>query len=156
MKTSITIRLPSDLVMKLQTVLRSSSCPEQLLVLSSSIIRQSFPPSVHSLCSDLSQDSRTFSYVASVVLSQVSHRLFMFSLCSVHDVHLTNDLIFCRLEIKKMWSSFATICWKVLSLGCLTGWYLNMHFPFSLKWLLLIQRFSQMVKSITFVKYNTV
>uniref|UniRef100_A0A672K5A7 Adaptor related protein complex 5 subunit zeta 1 n=1 Tax=Sinocyclocheilus grahami TaxID=75366 RepID=A0A672K5A7_SINGR len=31
--------LPSDLVMKLQTVLRSSSCPEQLQVLSSSIIQ---------------------------------------------------------------------------------------------------------------------
>lgn len=62
-------------MLKLQAVLGSSSCPEQLLVLSSSIIRESVPPSVHSLCSDLSQDSRTFSYVASVVLSQVSHRL---------------------------------------------------------------------------------
>uniref|UniRef100_A0A8C1UH76 Adaptor related protein complex 5 subunit zeta 1 n=1 Tax=Cyprinus carpio TaxID=7962 RepID=A0A8C1UH76_CYPCA len=67
--------LPSDLVMKLQTVLRSSSCPEQLQVLSSSIIRESSPPSVHSLCSDPSHDSRTFSYVASVVLTQVSHIL---------------------------------------------------------------------------------
>uniref|UniRef100_A0A8C1ES97 Adaptor related protein complex 5 subunit zeta 1 n=1 Tax=Cyprinus carpio carpio TaxID=630221 RepID=A0A8C1ES97_CYPCA len=67
--------LPSDLVMKLQTVLRSSSCPEQLQVLSSSIIRESSPPSVHSLCSDPSHDSRTFSYVASVVLTQVSHML---------------------------------------------------------------------------------
>uniref|UniRef100_A0A673KEX4 AP-5 complex subunit zeta-1-like n=1 Tax=Sinocyclocheilus rhinocerous TaxID=307959 RepID=A0A673KEX4_9TELE len=67
--------LPSDLVMKLQTVLRSSSCPEQLQVLCSSIIRESFPPSVHSLCSDLSHDSRIFSYVASVVLTQVSHIL---------------------------------------------------------------------------------
>uniref|UniRef100_A0A8C2KIW3 AP-5 complex subunit zeta-1-like n=1 Tax=Cyprinus carpio TaxID=7962 RepID=A0A8C2KIW3_CYPCA len=67
--------LPSDLVMKLQTVLRSSSCPEHLQVLSSSIIRESSPPSVHSLCSDPSHDSRTFSYVASVVLTQVSHIL---------------------------------------------------------------------------------
>uniref|UniRef100_A0A673HTG1 AP-5 complex subunit zeta-1-like n=1 Tax=Sinocyclocheilus rhinocerous TaxID=307959 RepID=A0A673HTG1_9TELE len=67
--------LPSDLVMKLQTLLRSSSCPEQLQVLSSSIIRESFPPSVHSLCSDLSHDSRTSSHVASVVLAQVSHIL---------------------------------------------------------------------------------
>uniref|UniRef100_A0A9J7ZBK0 Adaptor related protein complex 5 subunit zeta 1 n=1 Tax=Cyprinus carpio carpio TaxID=630221 RepID=A0A9J7ZBK0_CYPCA len=67
--------LPSDLVRKLQTVLRSSSCPEQLQVLSSSIVRESSPPSVHSLCSDPSHDSRTFSHVASVVLTQVSHML---------------------------------------------------------------------------------
>ncbi|KAG1968523.1 AP-5 complex subunit zeta-1 isoform X2 [Pimephales promelas] len=73
--------LPSDLVMKLQTVLRSSSSPEQLQVLSSSIIRQSFPPSVHSLCSDLSQDSRTFSYVASVVLSQAGNKEDVIPLC---------------------------------------------------------------------------
>uniref|UniRef100_A0A673KEY0 AP-5 complex subunit zeta-1-like n=1 Tax=Sinocyclocheilus rhinocerous TaxID=307959 RepID=A0A673KEY0_9TELE len=76
--------LPSDLVMKLQTVLRSSSCPEQLQVLCSSIIRESFPPSVHSLCSDLSHDSRIFSYVASVVLTQVSHMLFIISLYQVN------------------------------------------------------------------------
>ncbi|ROL49454.1 AP-5 complex subunit zeta-1 [Anabarilius grahami] len=73
--------LPSDLVLKLQTVLRSSSCPEQLLVLSSSIIRESVPPSVHSLCSDLSQDSRTFSYVASVVLSQAGNKEDVIPLC---------------------------------------------------------------------------
>ncbi|XP_067238507.1 AP-5 complex subunit zeta-1 isoform X2 [Chanodichthys erythropterus] len=73
--------LPSDLVLKLQTVLHSSSCPEQLLVLSSSIIRESVPPSVHSLCSDLSQDSRTFSYVASVVLSQAGNREDVIPLC---------------------------------------------------------------------------
>uniref|UniRef100_A0A673HWI7 AP-5 complex subunit zeta-1-like n=1 Tax=Sinocyclocheilus rhinocerous TaxID=307959 RepID=A0A673HWI7_9TELE len=84
--------LPSDLVMKLQTLLRSSSCPEQLQVLSSSIIRESFPPSVHSLCSDLSHDSRTSSHVASVVLAQVSHMLFTISLYSVHK-HLSNHLI---------------------------------------------------------------
>uniref|UniRef100_A0A671RM00 AP-5 complex subunit zeta-1-like n=1 Tax=Sinocyclocheilus anshuiensis TaxID=1608454 RepID=A0A671RM00_9TELE len=72
--------LPSDLVMKLQTVLRSS-CPEQLQVLSSSIIRESFPPSVHSLCSDLSHDSRTFSYVASVVLSQAGNKEDVMPLC---------------------------------------------------------------------------
>ncbi|RXN03500.1 AP-5 complex subunit zeta-1-like protein [Labeo rohita] len=73
--------LPSDLVMKLQTVLRSSSCPEQLQVLSSSIIRESFPPSVHSLCSDLSQDSRTLSYVASVVLAQAGNKEDVMPLC---------------------------------------------------------------------------
>ncbi|XP_073694993.1 AP-5 complex subunit zeta-1 isoform X2 [Garra rufa] len=73
--------LPSDLVMKLQTVLRSSSCPEQLQVLSSSIIRESFPPSVHSLCSDLSQDSRTFSYVASVILAQAGNKEDVMPLC---------------------------------------------------------------------------
>ncbi|XDV12731.1 hypothetical protein PO909_001325 [Leuciscus waleckii] len=73
--------LPSDLVMKLQTVLCSSSSPEQLQVLSSSIIRQSFPPSVHSLCSDLSQDSRTLSYVASVVLSQAGNKEDVIPLC---------------------------------------------------------------------------
>ncbi|XP_026057206.1 AP-5 complex subunit zeta-1-like isoform X2 [Carassius auratus] len=73
--------LPSDLVMKLQTVLRSSSCPEQLQVLSSSIIRDSFPPSVHSLCSDLSPDSRTFSHVASVVLAQAGNKEDVMPLC---------------------------------------------------------------------------
>ncbi|XP_052406342.1 AP-5 complex subunit zeta-1 isoform X2 [Carassius gibelio] len=73
--------LPSDLVMKLQTVLRSSSCPEQLQVLSSSIIRDSFPPSVHSLCSDLSPDSRTFSHVASVVLVQAGNKEDVMPLC---------------------------------------------------------------------------
>ncbi|KAK7168059.1 hypothetical protein R3I94_002188 [Phoxinus phoxinus] len=80
--------LPSDLVMKLQTVLRSSSSPEQLQVLSSSIIQQSFPPSVHSLCSDLSQDSRTFSYVASVVLSQAGNKEDVIPLCH----HLVKSL----------------------------------------------------------------
>uniref|UniRef100_A0A673KCW8 AP-5 complex subunit zeta-1-like n=1 Tax=Sinocyclocheilus rhinocerous TaxID=307959 RepID=A0A673KCW8_9TELE len=73
--------LPSDLVMKLQTVLRSSSCPEQLQVLCSSIIRESFPPSVHSLCSDLSHDSRIFSYVASVVLTQAGNKEDVMPLC---------------------------------------------------------------------------
>lgn len=80
--------LPSDLVMKLQTVLRSSSNPEQLQVLSSSIIRESFPPSVHSLCSDLSQDSRAFSYVASVVLSQAGNKEDVIPLCQ----HLLKSL----------------------------------------------------------------
>uniref|UniRef100_A0A672MW20 Adaptor related protein complex 5 subunit zeta 1 n=1 Tax=Sinocyclocheilus grahami TaxID=75366 RepID=A0A672MW20_SINGR len=73
--------LPSDLVMKLQTLLRSSSCPEQLQVLTSSIIRESFPPSVHSLCSDLSHDSRTFSHVASVVLAQAGNKEDVMPLC---------------------------------------------------------------------------
>ncbi|XP_056309936.1 AP-5 complex subunit zeta-1 isoform X1 [Danio aesculapii] len=73
--------LPSDLLMKLQTLLRSSSCPEQLQFLSSSIIRESFPPSVHSLCSDLSQDSRIFSCVAAVVLSQAGGKEDMMPLC---------------------------------------------------------------------------
>uniref|UniRef100_A0A8C2KH56 AP-5 complex subunit zeta-1-like n=1 Tax=Cyprinus carpio TaxID=7962 RepID=A0A8C2KH56_CYPCA len=73
--------LPSDLVMKLQTVLRSSSCPEHLQVLSSSIIRESSPPSVHSLCSDPSHDSRTFSYVASVVLTQAGNKEDVMPLC---------------------------------------------------------------------------
>ncbi|XP_059414664.1 AP-5 complex subunit zeta-1-like isoform X2 [Carassius carassius] len=73
--------LPSDLVLKLQTVLRSSSCPEQLQVLSSSIIRDRFPPSVHSLCSDLSHDSRTFSHVASVVLAQAGSKEDVMPLC---------------------------------------------------------------------------
>ncbi|KAK2916580.1 hypothetical protein QQF64_025122 [Cirrhinus molitorella] len=73
--------LPSDLVMKLQMVLRSSSCPEQLQVLSSSIVRESFPPSVHSLSSDLSHDSRTFSYVASVILAQAGNKEDVMPLC---------------------------------------------------------------------------
>uniref|UniRef100_A0A8C2IKM4 Adaptor related protein complex 5 subunit zeta 1 n=1 Tax=Cyprinus carpio TaxID=7962 RepID=A0A8C2IKM4_CYPCA len=73
--------LPSDLVRKLQTVLRSSSCPEQLQVLSSSIVRESSPPSVHSLCSDPSHDSRTFSHVASVVLTQAGNKEDVMPLC---------------------------------------------------------------------------
>ncbi|XP_051571725.1 AP-5 complex subunit zeta-1-like isoform X2 [Myxocyprinus asiaticus] len=73
--------LPSDLVMKLQTVLRSSSCPEQLQVLSSSILQESFPLSVHSLCSDLSQDSRAISHLASVVLSQAGNKEDVIPLC---------------------------------------------------------------------------
>ncbi|XP_067276064.1 AP-5 complex subunit zeta-1 isoform X2 [Pseudorasbora parva] len=79
--TKFARELPSDLMMKLQTVLRSSSCPEQLLILSSSIIRESFPSSVHSLCSDLSQESRTFSYVASVVLFQAGNKEDVNPLC---------------------------------------------------------------------------
>ncbi|XP_052408125.1 AP-5 complex subunit zeta-1-like isoform X2 [Carassius gibelio] len=79
--TKYATELPSDLVLKLQTVLRSSSCPEQLQVLSSSILRDSFPPSVHSLCSDLSQDSRTFGHVASVVLAQAGSQEDVMPLC---------------------------------------------------------------------------
>ncbi|XP_026113438.1 AP-5 complex subunit zeta-1-like isoform X2 [Carassius auratus] len=79
--TKYATELPSDLVLKLQTVLRSSSCPEQLQVLSSSILRDSFPPSVHSLCSDLSPDSRTFSHVASVVLAQAGSQEDVMPLC---------------------------------------------------------------------------
>ncbi|XP_051994450.1 AP-5 complex subunit zeta-1-like isoform X2 [Xyrauchen texanus] len=73
--------LPSDLVMNLQTVLCSSSSPEQLQVLSSSILQEIFPLSVPSLCSDLSQDSRVISHLASVVLSQAGNKEDVIPLC---------------------------------------------------------------------------
>lgn len=78
--TKYTRELPSDLVMKLQTLLCSSSCPEQLQVLSCSILREIFL-SVHSLSSNLSQDSRAISYVASVVLSQAGNKEDVMPLC---------------------------------------------------------------------------
>ncbi|XP_051988064.1 AP-5 complex subunit zeta-1-like isoform X2 [Xyrauchen texanus] len=73
--------LPSDLVMKLQMVLCSSSCPEQLQILSSSILQESLPLSVHSLCSDLNQDSRAISHLASVVLTQAGNKEDVMPLC---------------------------------------------------------------------------
>ncbi|XP_057201912.1 AP-5 complex subunit zeta-1 isoform X1 [Triplophysa rosa] len=77
--TKYSRELPSDLVMKLQTVL-CSSCPEQLQVLSCSILREIFL-SVHSLCSNVSQDSRTISYVASIALSQAGNKEEVMPLC---------------------------------------------------------------------------
>uniref|UniRef100_A0AAR2JS27 AP-5 complex subunit zeta-1 n=1 Tax=Pygocentrus nattereri TaxID=42514 RepID=A0AAR2JS27_PYGNA len=62
--------LPPDLIKKLQTLLRSLSCPEQFQILSSAILRESLPLSLHTLSTELSQDSRALSYMASVVLSQ--------------------------------------------------------------------------------------
>ncbi|XP_046690689.1 AP-5 complex subunit zeta-1 isoform X2 [Silurus meridionalis] len=62
--------LPADLAKKLQMLLRSPSCVEQLQVLSSTILRESLPLSAHDLSKDLSHDSRALSYTASVVLSQ--------------------------------------------------------------------------------------
>ncbi|XP_051569996.1 AP-5 complex subunit zeta-1-like isoform X2 [Myxocyprinus asiaticus] len=73
--------IPSDLVMKLLMVLCSSSCPEQLQILSSSILQESLPLSIHSLSSDLSQDSRAISHLASVVLSQAGNKEDVMPLC---------------------------------------------------------------------------
>ncbi|XP_065111479.2 AP-5 complex subunit zeta-1 isoform X1 [Paramisgurnus dabryanus] len=77
--TKYTREIPSDLVMKLQTILCSSACPEQLHVLSCSILREIFL-SVSSL-SNLSHDHRTISYVASVVLSQAGNKETVLPLC---------------------------------------------------------------------------
>ncbi|XP_055047057.2 AP-5 complex subunit zeta-1 [Misgurnus anguillicaudatus] len=77
--TKYTREIPSDLVTKLQTILCSSSCPEQLHVLSCSILREIFL-SVSSL-SNLSHDNRTISYVASVVLSQAGKKEHVLPLC---------------------------------------------------------------------------
>lgn len=66
-----TARLPPDLVKKLQMLLRSPTCVEHLQVLSSAILRESLPLSVHNLSTELSQDSRALGYLASVVLAQV-------------------------------------------------------------------------------------
>lgn len=52
-------------------LVRSPSCVEQLHVLSSALLRESLPLSVHNLSTELSQDSRALSYLASVVLAQV-------------------------------------------------------------------------------------
>ncbi|KAM9494764.1 AP-5 complex subunit zeta-1 isoform 1-T1 [Clarias gariepinus] len=73
--------LPPDLVKKLQMLLRSPSCLEQLQVLSSSILKQSLPLSVHSLSTDLSQDGRALSYLASVVLAQAESKDDLLPLC---------------------------------------------------------------------------
>uniref|UniRef100_W5KRM6 Adaptor related protein complex 5 subunit zeta 1 n=1 Tax=Astyanax mexicanus TaxID=7994 RepID=W5KRM6_ASTMX len=71
--------LPPDFSKKLQTLLCSPSCPEQFQILSSAILRESLPLSLHSLSSELSQDSRTLSYMASVILSQVLSQVPSFS-----------------------------------------------------------------------------
>ncbi|XP_036408576.1 AP-5 complex subunit zeta-1 isoform X1 [Megalops cyprinoides] len=62
--------LPSELHKKLQALLCSPSSPEQLQVLCCSTLRESLPLSVQSLPIDDLQDSRTLSYVASVILAQ--------------------------------------------------------------------------------------
>ncbi|XP_058233811.1 AP-5 complex subunit zeta-1 isoform X2 [Hemibagrus wyckioides] len=73
--------LPPDLVKKLQMLLRSPSCLEQLQVLSSSILRESLPLSLHNLSTELSQDSRALSYLASVVLTQAGSKDDLLPLC---------------------------------------------------------------------------
>ncbi|TRY87486.1 hypothetical protein DNTS_035311, partial [Danionella cerebrum] len=72
--------LPSELTMKLHTALRSSTS-EQLQTLSSAIIRESFPPSIHSLSSDLSNENRSISHVASVILAQAAVKEDVMPLC---------------------------------------------------------------------------
>ncbi|XP_030646849.1 AP-5 complex subunit zeta-1 isoform X2 [Chanos chanos] len=66
--------LPPDLLKSLQALLRSPTCPEHLQVLSSSILRESLPLSVHSLSTDFTSDVRTISYLATVVLSQAASK----------------------------------------------------------------------------------
>ncbi|XP_048846760.1 AP-5 complex subunit zeta-1 isoform X2 [Brienomyrus brachyistius] len=67
-------RLPSDLLEKLQALLCSPGSSEQLQVLSSSILRESLPLSVAKLPIKDLQDSRTTSYVASVILAQAKSK----------------------------------------------------------------------------------
>ncbi|XP_027015078.2 AP-5 complex subunit zeta-1 isoform X1 [Tachysurus fulvidraco] len=73
--------LPPDLVKKLQMLLRSPSCLEQLQVLSSSILRESLPLSLNNLSTELSQDSRALSYLASVVLTQAGSKDDLLPVC---------------------------------------------------------------------------
>ncbi|XP_017309744.1 AP-5 complex subunit zeta-1 isoform X1 [Ictalurus punctatus] len=73
--------LPPDLVKKLQMLLRSPSCLEQLQVLSSAILRETLPLSVHNLSTELGQDGRALGYVASVVLSQAGSKEDLLPLC---------------------------------------------------------------------------
>uniref|UniRef100_A0A8B9RFC0 Adaptor related protein complex 5 subunit zeta 1 n=1 Tax=Astyanax mexicanus TaxID=7994 RepID=A0A8B9RFC0_ASTMX len=80
--------LPPDFSKKLQTLLCSPSCPEQFQILSSAILRESLPLSLHSLSSELSQDSRTLSYMASVILSQAGSKEDLLPLCQ----HLLKSL----------------------------------------------------------------
>ncbi|XP_023687441.1 AP-5 complex subunit zeta-1 isoform X1 [Paramormyrops kingsleyae] len=67
-------RLPSDLLEKLQALLCSPGSSEQLQVLSSSILREGLPLSVAKLPIKDLQDSRTTSYVASVILAQAKSK----------------------------------------------------------------------------------
>ncbi|MCJ8746436.1 hypothetical protein PDJAM_G00141770 [Pangasius djambal] len=81
-------KLPPDLVKKLQMLLRSPSCLEQLQVLSSAILRESLPLSVHNVSTELSQDSRALSYLTSVVLAQGGSKDDLLPLCQ----HLLKSL----------------------------------------------------------------
>ncbi|KAI4884035.1 hypothetical protein NFI96_019550, partial [Prochilodus magdalenae] len=80
--------LPPDLIKKLQTLLHSPSCPEQFQILSSAILREGLPLSLHILSTELSQDSRTLSYMAGVVLSQAGSKEDLLPLCQ----HLLKSL----------------------------------------------------------------
>ncbi|XP_072532459.1 AP-5 complex subunit zeta-1 isoform X2 [Salminus brasiliensis] len=73
--------LPPDFSKKIQTLLRSPSCPEQFQILCSAILRESLPLSLHSLSTELSQDSRTLSYMANVILSQAGNKEDLLPLC---------------------------------------------------------------------------
>ncbi|KAF4074036.1 hypothetical protein AMELA_G00250040 [Ameiurus melas] len=73
--------LPPDLVKKLQMLLRSPSCLEQLQVLSSAILRETLPLSVHNLSTEFGQDGRALGYVASVVLLQAGSKEDLLPLC---------------------------------------------------------------------------
>ncbi|XP_066530479.1 AP-5 complex subunit zeta-1 isoform X2 [Hoplias malabaricus] len=79
--TKYTRKLPQDLIKKLQTLLCSPSCPEQLQILSSAILRESLPLSLHSLFTKLSQDNRALSYISSVVLTQAGSKEDLLPLC---------------------------------------------------------------------------
>ncbi|XP_062868675.1 AP-5 complex subunit zeta-1 isoform X2 [Trichomycterus rosablanca] len=80
--------LPPDLIKKLRMLLSLPSCPEQFQVLSSAILRESLPLSVHSLSTELSQDSRALTYITSVVLSQAGSKKDLLPICQ----HLLKSL----------------------------------------------------------------
>uniref|UniRef100_A0AAY4BWL1 AP-5 complex subunit zeta-1 n=1 Tax=Denticeps clupeoides TaxID=299321 RepID=A0AAY4BWL1_9TELE len=64
--------LPAEVQNKLQTLLRSPGCPEQLRLLCSAVLSESLPPSVRSLSAGLTQDCRSLGSVAAIVLAQVA------------------------------------------------------------------------------------
>uniref|UniRef100_A0AAY4BWL6 AP-5 complex subunit zeta-1 n=1 Tax=Denticeps clupeoides TaxID=299321 RepID=A0AAY4BWL6_9TELE len=67
--------LPAEVQNKLQTLLRSPGCPEQLRLLCSAVLSESLPPSVRSLSAGLTQDCRSLGSVAAIVLAQVDELL---------------------------------------------------------------------------------
>lgn len=139
-------RLPQDLIKKLQTLLRSPSCPEQFQILSSAILRESLPLSLNSFSADFSQDSRALSYIASVVLSQVlsqgppSHIFLMF-MGTLFKLWFSLP----RLEVRRIYFLSVSICWKVWSQGSLRHRFPNTRFPFSANFLAALHRFSMKV-----------
>uniref|UniRef100_A0AAY4BVI1 AP-5 complex subunit zeta-1 n=1 Tax=Denticeps clupeoides TaxID=299321 RepID=A0AAY4BVI1_9TELE len=73
--------LPAEVQNKLQTLLRSPGCPEQLRLLCSAVLSESLPPSVRSLSAGLTQDCRSLGSVAAIVLAQAGNKDELLPLC---------------------------------------------------------------------------